>query len=155
MKIYLNDLTGEGADYQGELPAAILELDRDYVVRCEEPIRYRLRAVVVSDELLVDGELDVNLRVHCRRCDDVFPESLEKLAYHFDTDVENWPEYVDLTEDLRESIILAFPSYPVCSPDCKGLCPQCGMDLNKSECECSTPADSRWAALGSLANKGV
>jgi uncharacterized metal-binding protein YceD (DUF177 family) len=59
-------------------------------------------------------------------------------------------ESVDLTEDIRESMILAFPHYPVCNPECKGLCPQCGVNLNNAPCSCQPPADDRWAGLDGL-----
>jgi uncharacterized protein len=43
---------------------------------------------------------------------------------------------------------LSLPSSPVCRPDCKGLCPHCGQDLNEGSCDCHTEAvDPRWAAL--------
>lgn len=43
---------------------------------------------------------------------------------------------VTLGEMIREQVILAFPMRPLCSPDCKGLCPNCGGDLNRSICSC-------------------
>ncbi len=57
---------------------------------------------------------------------------------------------VDLTEDIREAIILAFPGYPVCRPDCKGLCSRCGKNLNRGACGCAPPEDNRWVALENL-----
>lgn len=54
---------------------------------------------------------------------------------------------VDLTEDMREAMIVCFPGYPVCSPDCKGLCPKCGENLNTSVCTCGPTDDNRWALL--------
>ncbi|MDA0577799.1 MAG: DUF177 domain-containing protein [Verrucomicrobia bacterium] len=54
---------------------------------------------------------------------------------------------VDLTEDIREAIILAFSGYPVCNPDCKGLCASCGMNLNKAACRCTPPDENRWTIL--------
>lgn len=150
MKIYLNDLPPEGAAYEGDIPADVLELGADETVACAGPIHYRLQAVVVSDAFLADGTLDTPLQLHCRRCDGIFNERLEKLAYHFDQTLDVMPEYVDLTDDIREAIILAFPSYPVCKPDCKGLCPQCGANRNERACECRPPAESGWSGLSSL-----
>jgi uncharacterized protein len=43
---------------------------------------------------------------------------------------------IDLSEVLRQEIILHFPLIPVCSKRCKGLCPVCGKDCNKSICKC-------------------
>ncbi len=150
MHINLNDLPPEGAIVEGDLQPEILETTDDDPVQCDGPIHYRLRAVVVTDELLVDGTLQAPLRLRCRRCDCQFTGALGNLAYHYDQSVVSAPEYVDLTEDIREAIILAFPSYPVCDPACKGLCPQCGANWNETTCECKPPADNRWAALGGL-----
>lgn len=150
MKINLNDLPPEGAIIEGDLPPEILEATAEDSVRCDGPIHCRLRALVVSDELLVDGTLQAPLQLRCRRCDCRFAGKLDDLAYHYDLSLVSAPEYVDLTDDIREAIILAFPSYPICDPACKGLCPQCGANLNETTCECKPPADNRWAALGGL-----
>jgi len=57
---------------------------------------------------------------------------------------------IDLTPLLREEVILAMPIAPLCRPDCKGLCPDCGADLNASPHGHEAPADERWAALKAL-----
>jgi len=55
---------------------------------------------------------------------------------------------IDLSGPLREQILLAIPPSPVCDEACKGLCPQCGKDLNQGDCGCErTAIDPRWAAL--------
>ena len=150
MRINLNDLPPEGATVEGELSPAIIESKADDLVKCAGPIHCRLRAVVVSDELLVDGTLQAELALSCRRCDCQFKGSLGERPYHYDQSVVSAPEYVDLTEEIREAIILAFPSYPICDSACKGLCPQCGANWNETTCECKPPEDDRWAALGGL-----
>ena len=49
---------------------------------------------------------------------------------------------------LREQVLLALPLKVTCRPDCKGLCPHCGKNLNQEQCSCSTEIeDPRWAAL--------
>jgi uncharacterized metal-binding protein YceD (DUF177 family) len=66
---------------------------------------------------------------------DVFPFDGEKL---------------DLEPLFREQFILAIPFAPLCREDCKGLCPQCGTDLNTGTCACEKPIDPRLAALKGL-----
>jgi uncharacterized protein len=62
-------------------------------------------------------------------------------------------EYIDLTETIRETLILSEPMKVLCRPDCKGLCPQCGADLNEGPCSCPTDKiDPRFAVLGGLVN---
>jgi uncharacterized protein len=59
-------------------------------------------------------------------------------------------ERVDLEPLLREEIVLAVPYAPLCKEDCKGLCSQCGADLNSGACGCQPPIDPRLAALAKL-----
>ncbi|RUA15270.1 MAG: DUF177 domain-containing protein [Clostridia bacterium] len=55
---------------------------------------------------------------------------------------------LDLTELLRQSILLALPLTPLCKSDCAGLCPECGANLNYERCTCQhEETDPRWAAL--------
>jgi uncharacterized protein len=55
---------------------------------------------------------------------------------------------IDLDPLLREQLLLALPTYPVCKDDCKGLCPVCGTNLNERECGCDPHVpDPRWAGL--------
>jgi uncharacterized protein len=55
---------------------------------------------------------------------------------------------VDLGEAIREYALIELPMRPLCQPDCKGLCPQCGIDRNTEVCDCDTDVvDDRLAAL--------
>ncbi|MCX5998882.1 MAG: DUF177 domain-containing protein [Chloroflexi bacterium] len=58
---------------------------------------------------------------------------------------------LDLTEALRQYGLLAIPMKPLCKPDCAGLCPQCGANLNQGKCLC-TPNISPTAPSESLAD---
>ena len=59
-------------------------------------------------------------------------------------------ETIDLEPLFREQFVLAIPFAPLCREDCKGLCPQCGIDLNSGTCTCEKPIDPRLAALKGL-----
>ncbi len=57
---------------------------------------------------------------------------------------------LDLSEVVCDQLITEMPYRFLCTPDCKGLCPKCGCDLNVERCSCDTrEIDPRWAALGS------
>ncbi len=58
---------------------------------------------------------------------------------------------LDLHEPLRQYALMAEPLNPLCRPDCAGLCPECGRDLNQGPCGCGPRIDSRWEALRALA----
>ena len=57
---------------------------------------------------------------------------------------------LDLEEVLRQDVLLAAPVHPLCSPDCRGLCPTCGQNLNEGPCSCGPQVDERWQALKQL-----
>ncbi|HKA59800.1 MAG TPA: DUF177 domain-containing protein [Gemmatimonadales bacterium] len=60
---------------------------------------------------------------------------------------------LDVTPAVREELMLAAPRYAVCRDDCKGLCPQCGKDLNAGPCGCAPATDARWQPLKALKDK--
>jgi uncharacterized protein len=61
---------------------------------------------------------------------------------------------LDLGEPIREELVLAAPTYTLCDPECKGLCPHCGADLNETTCDCgAAEPDPRWDALRALKNE--
>ena len=98
-------------------------------------ITYHLSAVMAGADLIVTGSASVPLATVCARClDDIrVPISVKNLCFHFEKvrDLE-----VDLTDDVREELLLAVPSCFYCSPDCKGICPMCGTNLNHASCSC-------------------
>lgn len=58
---------------------------------------------------------------------------------------------IDLTEGLRQSVILSLPSKLLCRGNCRGLCPRCGRDLNKGDCDCGgEEIDPRFETLRPL-----
>jgi len=103
------------------------------------------------------------LRLECRRClspvDVPFEQLLDLL---FATEDESLDDDVgcyvipdraavlDLRDAVREELVLSVPRYVECGPDCRGLCPRCGANLNAGPCECRPERDPRWAALSGL-----
>ena len=87
----------------------------------------------------------------CARCGGDFDFTLTVDDFTASVETDEKSEFVDLTDELRQSIILALPSYPVCRQDCRGVCVTCGKNLNEGPCTCShSERDSRWGALDAL-----
>lgn len=82
------------------------------------------------------------------KADDGFSAD-EEPVYFFEGDE------IDLFPYVEQSVFLQKPMKTLCSEDCKGLCPQCGINLNENECSCEkSPIDPRFAVLADLLNKG-
>ena len=62
-------------------------------------------------------------------------------------------QMLSLDEAVRQYWTATVPIQPLCRPDCAGLCPRCGKDLNEAPCDCKPEADERWAALGELSSE--
>jgi uncharacterized protein len=113
--------------------------------RCVEPVRLdiddKVRLTFMPASALPDAE--------AAQAPDPSGEGDELAA----EDVDTFPfdgDRIDLEPFLREELVLAVPFAPLCSEGCKGLCAQCGADLNRESCGCQRPVDPRLAALAGL-----
>ena len=156
MIIHIQRIGPEGRAFEGEEPPETAELpDEEDLVRITGPIRYRLTAEVVSHELVLKGSIAAAAELACSRCAEFFSTSLEDSSFLRAYDLPEGTETVDVTDDLREAILLQLPNFPICSAACEGLCPQCGRNLNRGPCGCSPPeGDGRWGALDGLKPDG-
>jgi uncharacterized protein len=116
----------------------------------ERPVRYRLHAQLQGRSLLVTGRLATPATLRCSRClcEIELPVTVKQFVFMQDLHGE---DFVDLTEQVREDIILELPQRALCREDCRGLCPQCGQDLNEGACRCApAECDAHWQALDRL-----
>ena len=111
-------------------PAA-LDLER-FDVHPERAVAVSAFATKAEREIVVRADIRCMVRLSCARCLTEFEQELSTSgmwAYEaMATDV------IDLTDDVRQEVILAYPMVPVCSPGCCGLCAVCGQNLNTGTC---------------------
>src|SRR5258708_25547234 len=144
----------------------------DQELKVISPIAGHVRMRGVNQGLLVDSWADLTLEQTCDRClkhikqpmhvtfEERFYPTVDvltgmPLAPIEEDDVFPIDQHhqVDLTEALRQSILLAVPMVSLCKPDCAGLCSQCGHDLNLGPCQCEPEIDTRLNVLKTLLPK--
>ncbi|MEW6567595.1 MAG: DUF177 domain-containing protein [Chloroflexota bacterium] len=120
-----------------------------------------IRMSRTAQGLYADGRLQAHATAECVRCLEAFEQPLEIEVHDLfiyppsqATDpLLTIPEtgILDLNPLLREYLLLDLPLRPLCRPDCKGLCPVCGKDLNQGPCD-HAPAeiDPRLSVLKTL-----
>lgn len=88
-----------------------------------------------GDEIFVEGEIDSEEEITCSRC---LEPSIKKTKQKFTRSYKlgDSETVLDIDNDLREEILIKFPMKVLCSPGCKGICPKCGVNLNKDKCQC-------------------
>ncbi len=144
-------LDADGEDFSGTLDDAVLELADDEFVHPFAGIRYDLSVQALGTELLVRGTLEQDFDAVCSRCGGDFDFTVSVPDFVTSVEIDEKTDFVDLTDEIRQCIILALPTYPVCRQDCRGVCPTCRKNLNEGLCECGRGAgDGRWAALDAL-----
>lgn len=139
----------------------ILELGNDFNGIELEPvsdISYNLVANMAGQDLIVTGQAEFTLKCECSRCLDTIQRLIktQNMCLLF----EKCPDQeVDITEDIREELLLQIPTKILCREDCKGICQGCGADLNKEKCTCpdkdssdgnDDSGNSPWSALDNL-----
>jgi uncharacterized protein len=150
-RINVGSLPPEGTSVSGEITPAEAGVSEDDRVNLPNPIKYELQLSVVSGAFLARGLLTTIIRPRCDRCLHYYDLKIEAQDFcHYFENVND--EVFDLTEAVCEDIVLAFPQRMLCRDDCRGLCPQCGQNLNVRTCDCheARTNDGVWQKLDNL-----
>lgn len=131
MRINVNRVPEEGLKLDGTYDPQLLDMARPDAVPAA-PISVTGLARKQEDELIVEVSARCVLECTCARCLTCF-ESVIKKHCLFTYDVST-RHVVDITEEVREELLLDYPLISVCEPACRGLCPRCGENLNDSDC---------------------
>lgn len=166
MKIVIADIPDEGliVDLEEELTP------EDVSLSCA--VTSRLSLHKVGTEIVIAGRLKAAMDLQCSRCLRDFRQDLDipvNVVYHpiaeageerhalkdDEMDMEFYKgEELDLRELLKEQVLLNEQMKPLCSEQCKGICPKCGTDLNAGQCNCGgKEVDPRLEALKKLLDK--
>ena len=139
---------------EGSEPAAFWDLPENDQFTPDSPVTYALKVTSAAGAFLVCGRVRGRVAARCGRC--LAPLKLEirndkvELCYA-KADVDS--EEMDITADVRDELLVELPMNPLCGEECQGLCPVCGADLNRGQCDClNQKIDARLSALGTLLN---
>lgn len=98
------------------------------------PLVVTARFMKERDTVVVQVEATGDQKCVCGRCLEIYPAHYDQ---RFDLDYSVKGKLVlDVTDDIRQEILLSYPIRFLCKEECLGLCPQCGKNLNFSACEC-------------------
>lgn len=166
MKMKVSDIPDDGLEID-----LSVNVDLTGEVSQVVPCKTHLSAYRDDDTVTITGSIDGRVKLSCSRCLEDF-----QYALHADTHVIYLPEKelltskehqslmeeelstasysedeIDLPDMIREQVSINIPMKPLCSEKCRGLCTQCGCNLNRSQCSCEgTGTDSRWMKLRTL-----
>ena len=171
VKIAVHTLGSEPTRLEADLSPSELDPGEDES-RFGQPVHVVVKLTRMQEDILAQGEARTTVRLECSRCLDEVdvqiagsfealyaPEARASGQQTGRRDFE-WGSRgvsfygegsIDLTDEIRQCLVIELPLKPLCRPDCSGLCPQCGQNLNERPCDCKADADaSPWAALRDL-----
>lgn len=125
-----------------------------------------VRLMHTQGGVMVQGHLHAQATLSCSRClepvgvpldidlEEIFTPTIDVVTGRpLDNEEEDralWIDerhILDLSEVLRQDVLLTLPMHALCRDDCRGLCPTCGQNLNQGSCNCKPEPDPRWTAL--------
>ncbi|MBI3538063.1 MAG: DUF177 domain-containing protein [Chloroflexi bacterium] len=165
----LKSSTGAMRDY--DLHQDIAQIDPE--IRPLTTLDGNIQMIRTTDGIFVRGNLNVSAELTCARCLDEFSMPLRialEEEFHSTIDMATGAELpqietetatliddhhaLDLTEVVRQGILLALPPFPICRSACAGLCPTCGKNRNYESCDHAHDAiDPRLEKLKELMNE--
>lgn len=169
MIVDLNEIEGSRMPFAFSISPAKVDLENP-TVRLSEDVRVSGEVVSQTAQVEVGGQILGQAEIDCTRCLEPVVQDLDiefKVAYltadefslakehevtvaDLDADVLDG-DRIDLRDVVREQILLDLPEQSFCRPDCKGLCTECGANLNLVDCSCiKNDIDPRWAGLKNL-----
>lgn len=137
-------------EFQGQIKSMDLNLsNRD--IEIIGPVEYSGIIFKVNSDKVIDLNIEFTYSERCSRCLELSTEKIEtnlfgKLLegkYDLEDEEDGYEEILyyennvlSLDEYIREQVIVSLPIKTLCNENCKGLCPKCGVDLNKEKCDC-------------------
>jgi uncharacterized protein len=159
LKIRIDKVKMKQVDLSEEEPAShypnLAAMEKAGECSFTEPVRAQLSAVWEYGHVRATGAVQSAVQLSCSRCltDYQLPISSEFTIFYTESKGEELDEEVELSDvelisasytgdeidvdsEIAEQVMLEVPYKPLCSESCRGLCPQCGADLNAGDCGC-------------------
>ena len=164
MKIQVGGLSEGLHSYRFSVTPAELGAPPEF----DAPIAIDATLEKTTGEILLRARIAAGATWECDRCTTQFQRAIDAQyqmyyvwegadAHRFDpAEIQMIPpgsNTIDITDDVRQTLLLSVPLKRVCREECKGLCPHCGKNLNEGPCGCTgLEPDSRWDKLKELQN---
>ena len=151
INIIVSRVTVDGLFLEGEEPGSMINVESGSGLIPVSGLRYKIKATLVNNDILVTGSACMSFKCLCDNCLAEFELKVanEEICHLY----EKSDAYeIDLTEDIREDILITLPQRLLCKKNCKGLCFSCGQNLNLKKCSCPERKnkDLVWEELNKL-----
>ena len=168
MKINISNLSQGTHEYELSKDALDLGLEQNFI----GDVVAKVTVEKSSRQMLLRGGVISNANFQCDRCLDEFKQHISPTfqtlyVWNYDDRAENdevrilAPDknIIDISDDVRDAVVLAVPLKLLCKEECAGLCPRCGKNLNHTAdgiCDCAPKeADPRWDKISGVVEVSI
>jgi uncharacterized protein len=164
MRLNISDIPEDGLQQDIELPITVNDNVNPDIAHVN------LRVLKLGRKVLIEGSVKISASLTCSRCLKEFSHPLDMTfrdVYNPSEEIETEPDHelsnneldlsfyssdeIEISELVKEQVLLSVPMKPLCKLQCRGICPRCGKDLNMGTCQCKTEEiDPRLAPLKRL-----
>lgn len=135
IRIALRDISSSrGLEIDQKIPKEGIGLS-DEEVDITSPLHITASLKWANDTVLATAHLEADFGFLCSRCLETIHEH-QSRDYNFTFEITTNEEYIDLGEEIRQEIIVENPARILCKEECKGICAECGTNLNIEVCKC-------------------
>ena len=131
MRVRLSDIPEEGLTVSEEADPAGMGLNTAET-KFKGPVRVTAMFQKERETVLAAVQVEGETEQVCGRCLEPIVKTYD-AGFHLDYTVRDDP-FLDITDDVRQEILLSYPVRFLCKEDCRGLCPRCGTNLNERSC---------------------
>ncbi|MBF0522829.1 MAG: DUF177 domain-containing protein [Candidatus Omnitrophica bacterium] len=135
MRIYIKNIRPEGTEINEKFSAEKLELAEVDGVEIKEPLEVFGTVEKSGETVIVRLKTSGKFSFACSRCLEPVDKVLEKEVF-LDYAIDRTMLFIDIADDIRQEVMLNFPEKVLCRKDCRGICPDCGANLNAEKCRC-------------------
>lgn len=135
MKVHVEGIPPEGLDLSEEISPLKISLDLESQgIIFVAPVNTKAKILKSGSEVFAEVEVQAPLEYTCSRCLARFQKVFKK-TFNLSREVKPG-DILDIDEDIRQEMMVDYPMKLLCKPDCKGLCSNCGQNLNVADCDC-------------------
>lgn len=134
MKLKVDLINDKGLALEEDVPTSSWDLDSSDI-KFKNNLHLSYKIGRRAKEIIVEADIVVQEEIICSRCLNKVPQTA-RHKFQKSYCVSELGEYLELDKDIREDILLNFPMKVLCKSDCKGICLNCGANLNLGQCKC-------------------
>ena len=148
---------GDSLPVSGKVDAALYNVG-EKTYQLADGVSYDVVLTNAGTGILVTGLVRAHATGECDRCLDpasfdiageieefyLFEEPEDPEAYEDGYELVGEDRIIDLAEPINDAVVMDTPFVVLCQPDCRGLCPTCGCNLNREQCDCASKTEQDW-----------